>query len=319
MREEAMRASTSLLKEKSAVFLLAIATACGSELPTYPDWEGVGVLGEYIIHDGIKRAYALNVPSSYDNTEFTPLLIMFHGAGDDGPNFQRWSRLDSVAGPAGIITAYPNGSGYGCPDDVPVEDCDDTPPFLWNSQDVAFTRELIAHLRHELTIDSTRIFAAGFSNGSLFTHRLGCELAGKLAAVAPVSGPLTPQIAISCFPTRPISVLLVHGTEDMSFPWDGSGPYMSAPSTASTWSEVNACVGEPTVEWLPDTESDGTRVWTETYDDCDGEAEVLFYGIEGGGHTWPGHVGFPPSFGLTSHDISVNEEIVRFLSRHALR
>ena len=262
------------------------------------------------MHNGVKRSYALNVPASYDSTELTPLLIMFHGGGDEGSNFKRWSRLDSVAGPAGIITAWPNGTGYGCPDEVPVEECDDTPPFLWKETDVGFTRELIAHLRHELAIDSTRVFAAGFSNGSLFTNRLGCELASKLGAIAPISGPFAPQLAIDCFPTRPISVLLMHGTEDTSFPWDGSGPYMSASTTASTWAEINECAGEPAMQWLPDTEDDGTRVWTETYNNCADDTEVVLYAIEGGGHTWPGHPGFPASFGLTSQDISLNEVLV---------
>ncbi len=106
-----MRDHTSQLRSRSAVLLLAITAACGNELPTHPDWEGVGVLGEYIIHNGTKRAYSINVPSSYRVSEPTPLLIMFHGLGDTGSNFQRWSGLDSVAEAAGIITAYPNGKG----------------------------------------------------------------------------------------------------------------------------------------------------------------------------------------------------------------
>ncbi len=314
-----MQDQTSRLKNKSAVLLLAITAACGSELPTHPDWEGVGVLGEYIIHNGTKRAYVLNVPSSYRVSEPTPLLIMFHGLGDTGPNFQSWSGLDSVAETAGFITAYPNGTGFSCFDDLPPEECEDTPPFRWQSGDIGFTRELIAHLKHELTIDSHRIFAAGFSNGALFTHELGCEMAGDLAAVAVISALLYPQTAVRCAPSRPIPILLMNGTEDVAFPWEGGGRYLSVSSTVSTWASINGCIGEPTVEWLPDAEDDGTRVWTETYQDCYGSAEVLFYGIEGGGHTWPGVSGCPPSLGLTSHDISVNEEIVGFMSQHSRR
>ncbi len=73
------------------------------------------------------------------------------------------------------------------------------------------------------------------------------------------------------------------------------------------------------VEWLPDTEDDSTRVWTETYGNCDGSAEVRLYGIEGGGHTWPGVAGFPPRLGLTSHDISASAEIVEFMAQHGRR
>lgn len=298
--------------------LLAITAACGNELPTHPDWEGVGVLGEYIIHNGTKRAYSINVPSSYRVSEPTPLLIMFHGAFDTGSGFQRWSGLDSVAEAAGFITAYPNGKGSYCIDDVPPEEFEDCPPFGWQSEEIEFTRELIAHLKHELTIDSRRIFAAGFSNGAVFTYELGCEMVGDFAAVAVISALLYPQTAVRCNPSRPIPILLMNGTEDKAFPWEG-GLYLSVSSTVSFWAALNGCTGEPTVEWLPDAEDDGTRVWTETYQDCDGSAEVLFYGIEGGGHTWPGVSGFPSRLGLTSHDISVNEEIVGFISQHSRR
>jgi len=304
----------------SAVLLLAITAACGSELPTRPDWEGVGVFGEYIVHNGVKRAYVINVPASYDASEPTPMLIMFHGLGDSGPNYQRWSGMDSVAEAAGFISVYPNGTGFSCFDDLPPEECEDTPPFRWQEEvDLEFTRELIAHLKHELTIDSRRIFAAGFSNGALFTHEVGCEMADEFAAVAVIAALLYPQTAVGCTPSRPIPVLLMNGTEDVAFPWEGGGRYLSVSSTISAWAAINGCTGEPTVEWLPDTEDDGTRVWTETHQTCYSSAEVLFYGIEGGGHTWPGVSGFPPSLGLTSQDISVNEEIVEFMSQHPRR
>ena len=314
--QKPMRDLTARLRNTSAVLPLALAAACGGDLPTHPDWEGVGVLGEYIMHKGTKRVYSINVPSSYRDSEPAPLLIMFHGAFDSGPNFQRWSGLDSVAEAAGFITAYPNGKGSWCPDGLPQEELEDCPPFGWESEEIEFTRELIAHLRHELTIDARRIFAAGFSNGAVFMHELACEMAGEFAGVAVISALLYPETAVRCNPSRPISILLVNGTADETFPWEG-GLYMSVSSTASFWAGLNGCTGEPTIEWLPDAEDDGTRVWTETYQDCDRSVEVVLYGIEGGGHTWPGVSGFPDWLGLTSYDISANEEIVRFSSRHS--
>jgi polyhydroxybutyrate depolymerase len=71
------------------------------------------------------------------------------------------------------------------------------------------------------------------------------------------------------------------------------------------WTELNGCTGAAPVEWFPDIEDEGTRAWSETYDNCDAGAEVRLIGIDGGGHTWPG-VQFPPDFGLSNLDISVN-------------
>jgi polyhydroxybutyrate depolymerase len=317
--DKTMRTLTNPVKTTYVLLMLVVITACGSDLPTFLDWEGTGVLGEYVVHNGVKRAYALNIPTSYDSSEALPLLIMFHGGGDTGPNFQRWSGLDSVAGAAGFVTAYPNASGLSCPDDVPVLECDDSPPFLWDSGDLQYLPELIAHLRHELYIDSTRIYGAGFSNGSIFAHTVGCELAHEMTALAAISGTMDPQTAFSCSPSLTVPILLLHGTEDPSFPWGGEGIYLSVSSTVSGWADINGCLDEPTENWLPDSVDDGTRVWTETYTGCDENSEVLFYGVEGGGHTWPGVSGFPPNFGLTSLDISVNEELIAFFSRHQRR
>jgi polyhydroxybutyrate depolymerase len=37
-------------------------------------------------------------------------------------------------------------------------------------------------------VDRLRVYATGFSNGAMMTHRLGAELPDVLAAIAPVSG-----------------------------------------------------------------------------------------------------------------------------------
>ena len=79
------------LRYHSKLALVVLLAACGTDTYLGPDWDGVAVLGEYIIYDGAKRNYALHVPSSYDSSDATPLLIMLHGGGDTGPNFQRWT------------------------------------------------------------------------------------------------------------------------------------------------------------------------------------------------------------------------------------
>ncbi|KPK80402.1 MAG: hypothetical protein AMS25_09170 [Gemmatimonas sp. SM23_52] len=103
------------------------------------------------------------------------------------------------------------------------------------------------------------------------------------------------------------------------FDWDGIGSFPSIPETVAIWAELNPCIGDPTIEWLPDIADDSTRVWTETHDNCAGGAEVKLYGVEGGGHTWPGGPGpLSPRVGYLSRDISASAEIVEFFSRHSL-
>ena len=51
-------------------------------------------------------------------------------------------------------------------------------------------------------IDSSPVYANGVSNGGGFTARLGCEMADRLAAIAPVAGGYDPLKR--CKPARPL-------------------------------------------------------------------------------------------------------------------
>jgi poly(3-hydroxybutyrate) depolymerase len=54
--------------------------------------------------------------------------------------------------------------------------------------DVQFVRDVIAHVEAEYRIDSRRVYAAGFSNGAMMTHRLAADLPDLLAGVALAEG-----------------------------------------------------------------------------------------------------------------------------------
>ncbi len=290
-------------RRRLTALLLISAMACGGDPTGLAD--GEGVLGEWVAYQGLERRYELHLPPSYDPIEPTPLLVLFHGATDTGAGFQSRIGLDPTADDAGLITVYPSA----------------VDGLWWSSTDVGVTRTLIAHPEEHLAIDASRIYAAGFSRGASLTFSLACRLASQLAAVATVGATLESQAAASCTPSRPIPVLLVHGTEDTAFPWDGSygnSQVMSMPLTLAVWAEINGCSGDPLVEWLPDGWEDGTQVWTEDYPDCAAAAELKLYGIEGGGHTWPSAPGpFPDWAGAISREIG-SAEVVEFLTRHSL-
>jgi polyhydroxybutyrate depolymerase len=104
-----------------------------------------------------------------------------------------------------------------------------TPPAAQGVDDVGFVSALLEHLAQRFNIDPGRLYTCGMSDGAIFSHRLGCELAVKLAAIAPVAGTMAENIAPHCAPQRPISVVEFHGTEDLIVPWNprsrGCGPW----------------------------------------------------------------------------------------------
>jgi polyhydroxybutyrate depolymerase len=77
--------------------------------------------------------------------------------------------------------------------------------------DVEFTRRLLDELAAVVTIDPKRVFATGMSNGGIMAYRLASELSDRIAAIAPVSGPMGTK---TCAPRRPVSVIHFHGTDD---------------------------------------------------------------------------------------------------------
>ena len=55
---------------------------------------------------------------------------------------------------------------------------------------VGFTRELLDDLDRVADVDADRVFATGLSNGGIMSHDVASELSGRIAAIAPVGGPL---------------------------------------------------------------------------------------------------------------------------------
>lgn len=86
---------------------------------------------------------------------------------------------------------------------------------------MTFTLELIDHLEATFCIDSSRIYAAGKSNGGGFTGLLACDpiASTRIAAFAPVSGAFylnrTTKELPPCNPGRlPVPLMEFHGLKD---------------------------------------------------------------------------------------------------------
>lgn len=197
------------------------------------------------------------------------------------------------------------------------------------ADDVAFIGVLIDHLADICNVDTDRVYVTGASSGGLMTHRVGCELTDRLAAAASVMVTLPEGWQDGEKPPEPLPFLMVQGTEDPFFPWQGGtvsqGPfrqseYQSAGDSVAFWVSVNNALSPPVSTTLPDTDpDDGTRVFQEVYAAGPGHAEVHFYGVNGGGHTWPGAGVSWPEFlvGRTSRDIHATRIIWDFFKAHS--
>ena len=270
----------------------------------------------------LDRNYLVHVPKKYDSKSPTPVVLSFHGGGGNAQSMVNFCGLNDKADEAGFIVVYPSGTGrleklltfnggnccgYAMQNNV---------------DDVAFVRALLDDLAAVANIDSKRVFATGMSNGGIISYRLASELSDRIAAIAPVGGPMGTE---TCSPKRPVSVIHFHGTADEHAPFSGgkgkglSGTnFFSVDHSIKAWIKANGCPEEPIVTKLPDKADDGMTVTKKTYGPGKDGAEVVLIEIDGGGHTWPGQDPRVKFLGKSTKDISANDLMWEFFQKHSM-
>ncbi len=234
-----------------------------------------GEPGEFvqtITSGGWTRQFRLHVPASYRPTVPVPLVLAFHGWGDNAENFEQYIGFSDKADEEGFIVAYPDGIDNS----FNAGACCGTANHL-DVDDVGFARDIVATVFDAYCVDPSRVYATGFSNGALMSHRLACEASDLFAAVAPASGFIA---EFPCEPPRPVPVIQTQGTMDTSV------PYWTAKRSNDYWAAYNGCDGTETVY------QKGTATCV-AYQDCDQGATVEFCEIRGMGHVWPSTEGPP--------------------------
>lgn len=276
-------------------------------------------------HDGLERFVRIYAPSGHAGP--LPIVFVIHGGGGSAGNME-WltaNRFNRIADRDGVLVVYPEGIENGWNDgrsDLRTE------AVRRGIDDLGFLRKLPQELAALFSIDAARVYATGISNGGFMSFRLACDAADVFAAVAPVTANLTAELAPRCRPTRPISVAILNGTNDPLVPWNGGavrvlftnrGEVLSVPQTIARWRELNDCTAlEPRTARDEDAD-DGTTLRTHAAR-CAAGTELALFGIEGGGHTWPGGVQYLPRLlvGRTSRELDGAEAIWEFLRRFAL-
>jgi polyhydroxybutyrate depolymerase len=287
--------------------------APGDGAPPPPCSGKTGVVGRRIItltSSGLVRTAILQVPQRYLSTQAAMLVLNFHGVTSDAVQEEVLARMNPASEDLGFIVVYPFGfqrswnAGQCC-----------EPAATYGIDDVQFVRDLIATVAAEYCVDRHRVYATGMSNGGILSHRLGCELADTIAAIAPVAGVFAfpPE---ECRPSRPVPIIDFHGTADTIVPWDGAqmlngGTLVSVPDSIAAWRSINAC---PAASQTIYSAGDATCV---SWSGCAQGSEVVLCTIEGGGHTWPGGVPVP-ALGKTSTDLSASDAMLSFFAAHPL-
>jgi polyhydroxybutyrate depolymerase len=261
-----------------------------------------------ITHDGMQRDYILYVPAIYDGTTNVPLLFNFHGYTSNAQQQMFYGDFRPISDTANFIVAHPQGT------------LDNTGNTHFNVgwggstvDDVSFTSALLDTLISQYAIDNERVYSTGMSNGGYMSFRLACELSDRIAAVASVTGAMSPTTLNSCSPTHMTPIMQIHGTADGTVPYNGAAWSSSVADILDYWKTYNALNPAPFIESMPDIDgTDGSTVEREAYLDNNGCMIVTHFKIANGGHTWPGA---PFDIGGTNYDIDASTEVWGFLSQ----
>jgi len=282
------------------IFILTFLAIFSSGLLNAADIEG------WFLYDNVIRSYIFHIPPQHNVEDLLPLVISMHGYTSSAEGQAAYTGFNAKADTEGFYVVYPNGTGSlqswnagQCCGFAAENDVDD----------VGFISDLIDTIIANYTVDTLRIYATGMSNGGMMSHRLACDLSGRIAAAAPVAGGLMLSDWDACQPLRSVPVIHFHAVDDGVVPYYGGNMYgIDFPDILSVmqgWAERTGC------DAGPDSLDNGNGAFCKTWSDSESEVEVVLWTTLDGGHTWPGRPG-------GSQAISANDKMWEFFKIHPI-
>jgi polyhydroxybutyrate depolymerase len=271
--------------------------------------------------DGNPRSFIVYLPTGYNNAGKMPLIFAIHGGSGTPEGMINIANFKTIADRDKVVLVYPAGIQKNWNDGRP------TTSNQLGINDVSFFNQLCDYTINNYSVDGTKIYATGISNGGFMSSRLGCELSNRIAAIAVDAATIeATTIAPNCNPGRPVPAIYIHGTSDPLVPFTGGqmtaggtagGTVLSHFQAIDKWVTINGCNSTPTITDLPDISNDGTTIKQRVYAGGINSSEVVSYVVLNGGHTWP--QGFQylneAIIGKTSQDMNACEVIWTFFKR----
>lgn len=189
------------------------------------------------------RTYYLNVPSKYSAETSTPLLLALHSRTSTAKTIFTDSQILSWAESMNFIVAGLNGAVHEGASSWNAGNCCENAT-TYQENDMQFVTTVIDHVSSQYSVDKSRIWAMGHSNGGMMAYRLACDLSEKITAIAVVTGALMDP---TCSPTKPVSIFHIHGNLDPTILFHGGGKFEN-PSIYHSVQDMayrNLCAGNP--------------------------------------------------------------------------
>lgn len=280
-------------------------------------------ISDSLVHQNYQRQYIVHLPPGYNINNPTPAVIVLHGGSGNYRSVQGFTQMNLVSNQNKFLAVYPQGVG-NAPPGYSWADGRNTTADQAGIDDVGFMSKLIDALHNDYNLDTNRVYICGFSNGGFMTQRLACETPELFAAVGGLGCSMDTNLIQTCNPNQGVPMAYFSGTADPEVPFNGGAmqnptvtPIVAVDTAVQFWVGNNNCQIAESVVNIPDTvPQDSSKAELYKYTDCDCHADVYFYKIINGGHTWPG-VPVPqfPQLGNTNQDLHASFLLWDFFSQ----
>jgi len=228
--------------------------------------------GTYTISSaGLSRRYIIDIPANYDKNKPYRLIFGMHcmGSSDQGVVSSNYYGLKTYAQQSNIQCIFVAPQGY----------TDSSPWRVNDDKDHTFFADMLALFKSKLCVDTSRIFACGFSYGAMVTYSLSMDFQDDLRAVA-CYAPANWNIWLPPRNNKPIAYYQTTGTGDTLCSW----VYNDASKLGGKYCvlqhiEDNGCNIPSNIPLA----TSSTHVTTE-FSGCNPDYPVVF-GSHNGGHT----------------------------------
>ena len=231
---------------------------------------------------GQSRSYILRIPANYDNSHPYRLIFAYHwnggtmqdidGGGTSGAAWSYYGLQAQANNSTIFVAAQGIGNGWANSGD----------------RDLTLTDDMIKLIEGDLCVDTTKVFALGFSYGGGMSYALACARPTVFRAVAVYSG----GVLSGCNGgTQPVAYIGIHGISDGTLNISGGRsmrdkfvtnngctrqdpPEPRAGSLTHTCTTYQGCTSGHPVEWcafdgghtpgmVDGGGDDGARTWTK--------------------------------------------------------
>ncbi len=255
---------------------------------------------------GGSRPVTVRVPSGYEPTKPTPLVMMLHGYGSSPQLTELYFKMSSIADAAGFLYVAPLGTQD--PSGARFWNATDACCDLYGSgvDDDGYLTSLVAEIAGTYNVDPKRTYVIGHSNGAFMAHRLACNHADVFAAAVSFAGAVWAD-ATKCAPSAPVGVLQIHGTADTEVFYAGTlpdggmsdaglgpdagplAPYPGAVQSVAIWAGKNGCspmLVDTGMTLHVDSDLTGMETTVSQHDGCASNGAAELWTVQGGTHVF---------------------------------